>query len=572
MTPDPAITAAGAAAEPDVRSGARRALLLLLFCAAVAVPIGLLIPLGPSLSKAFWFDEQWRAYYIAYQGNWWQALTADNAPFAAGWYLLERAVATLFGTTELTLRLATAAWLPLLSGLLFLLASRFVRPPVALVVALLGSLVPGLIPYVVQLKPFVIDSAAAVAVVYFFLLAHSPPLLRRRHGAALRLLSYLAVATACVFSVGAVLVAGPLLLVDAAVALRRRDLAVRLLGAGSAGVIALLALGVFVLRQNALTRSTYWAPQFLPHASLSAQIGFVANGLAGFLANAFSPSPTVLGGAVALPGHLSALACAWTLALVVGAVEASRQPAGRWLLLAVLGSLLVALVASYFRYWPFGFVRPNLFELPLLALLAGIGATRCGREALWAVRWLSRPSALGSLPGGPPLLSLAAAVALAGFVAGTGLAAAHEATAYASVAGNQEAAAYGWRIPEAVALVRKKALPNAAIIVAGAMAIPGWAFYLFEYTGSTVRVGRPIPPSHVLFITDHGSPRITTFLSRVRPSEVYVYIPIGTTGQELGQDLSRAAALGYCSAPKSYPVPASGLLTLVAPSPRCPTA
>ncbi|MGA9775520.1 MAG: hypothetical protein WBU92_06315, partial [Candidatus Dormiibacterota bacterium] len=197
MTSDSAISAAGETAEPDVRSGARRSLLLLLFCVAVVVPIGLLIPLGPSLSKAFWFDEQWRAYYIAYQGNWWHALTADNAPFAAGWYLLERVVATLFGTTELTLRLATAAWLPLLSGLLFLLASRFVRLPVALVVALLGSLAPGLIPYVVQLKPFVIDSAATVAVVYFFLLAHSPPLLRRRHGAARRLLSYLAVAVAC---------------------------------------------------------------------------------------------------------------------------------------------------------------------------------------------------------------------------------------------------------------------------------------------------------------------------------------------------------------------------------------
>ena len=563
---DLAVTPGEDTAGLDVLSGRRRAQLVLGLGAAILVPIGLLIPLGPSLSKAFWFDEQWRAYYIAYHGSWWHALTGDNAPFAAGWYFLERGVATAFGSSELTLRLATAGWWPILGGLLFLLAARFMRPPLALLVALLGSFTPGLIPYVVQLKPFVIDATAAVAVVYFFVLAHSPRL--RGHGGALRLLAYLGVATACVFSLGAVLVAGPLLLGDAVVAVCRRDFSGRLLDAVAAGAITLVELGVFVLRQNALTRSPYWTAQFMPHATLGAQVGFIFSGLAGFLANPFSPSAAVVGGAAALPPHLSVLACVWTLAILIGVVEAWRRADGRWLLMGVLGSLLVALVASYFRYWPFGFVRPNLFELPLLVLLAGIGAARCAREAGRAARWLFHPAT----PGGPPWVSLAAAVVLIGAGAGAAVAGSHEAAAYATVAGNQQSLGYGAGIPEAVALVRTTERPNSAIIVAGSMAIPGWAFYLFEYSGASDRGRRPISFDHVLFVANHGSPRIAAFLAKVRPSELYLYIPIGTTGQELSQDLRRAASAGYCSVRKQYTIPASGLLTLVTPSATCEPA
>lgn len=543
--------------------------LLLGLGAAIAAPVALLIPLGPSLSKAFWFDEQWRAYYFAYPGDWWKALTSDNAPFAAGWYFLERGVALAFGGSELALRLATAGWWPILSGLLFLLASRFMRRPLALAVAVIGSLTPGLLPYVVQLKPFVVDSAATVAVVYCFVLAHSPGLDQGARARDLRLLAYLGVAAACLFSVAAILVAGPLLLVDAAVALRRRELGIRLVGAMGASLITLLDLGVFVLRQNALTRSPYWALQFMPHGSAAAQVAFILNGLAGFLSNPFAPAASVVGGPAALPGHLSFLAVVWTLALLMGIAAASRDREGRWLLLAVLGSLVVALVASYFRYWPFGFVRPNLFELPLLVLLAGTGAARCAREAARVARQLFLPTVHGPGAWRLPWVSLVAAAAMCVLGAGAAVAVAHEATAYSALAGNQRGLGYGADIPQAVALVRRSAPPNAAIIVAGSMAIPGWGFYLFDYRGPEVEVGRPIPSTHVLFVVDQGSARIVAFLDHVRPSELYLYIPIGTTGRELGQDLRRAASAGYCGTAKQYPIPASGLLTLLTPAAGC---
>lgn len=556
-------------ARPDAAQGARGWQLALGLSAAVLVPLGLLIPLRPALAKAFWFDEQWRAYYIAYPGNWWQALTRDNAPFAAGWYFLERGVALTLGGSQLGLRLAAAGWWPLLAGLLFLLAFRFLSLPLALLVALLGSLTPGLVPYVVQLKPFVVDSACAVAALYLFLLARSPRLRGRPHGAALRLLAYLGVAAATCFSVAAVLVAGPLLLADAALAVGRRDLGARLLGAVGAGVITLLQLGTFVLRQNALTPSPYWTAQFLPHSGPGSQLSFIASGVAGFLANAFSPSASVVGGAAALPAHLSVLGGIWSLALLIGALAAARSPEGRWLLLAILGSFLVALGASYFHYWPFGFVRPNLFELPLLVLLGGLGAAFCGRQAASALRWLLGP---GPAPPRPKLAGLAAAGLLVAMAGGAALAAGHEVSAYTTVAGTQLSLGYGAAIPEAVALVRRSALPGAAIVVAGSMAIPGWEFYLFEFASPVGAAGRAIAPGHVLFVTNRGYRRIAAFLARVRPSELYLYVPLGTTPQELGRDLSQAASAGYCGGRQGYSIPASGLLTRLTPSSRCPSA
>ena len=99
----------------------------LLICAGV--PTGILISLWSNLTLPFWFNEQWRAYYISNQGNWWQALKSDGAPFPAGWYFLERLSGSLFGSTELALRIPTAIFLPITCVLLLLLARRWCLAP-----------------------------------------------------------------------------------------------------------------------------------------------------------------------------------------------------------------------------------------------------------------------------------------------------------------------------------------------------------------------------------------------------------------------------------------------------------
>ena len=100
------------------RDRTRRELLVaVLICAGL--PTVFLASLWGNLTEPFWFNEQWRAYYISNSGNWWAALKdagggtgGIGAPFPAGWYFLERVSGSLFGSTELALRLPTARSCP----------------------------------------------------------------------------------------------------------------------------------------------------------------------------------------------------------------------------------------------------------------------------------------------------------------------------------------------------------------------------------------------------------------------------------------------------------------------------
>jgi hypothetical protein len=59
--------------------------------------------------------------------------------------------------------------------------------------------------------------------------------------------------------------------------------------------------------------------------------------------------------------------------------ELLRSRDGRALLVAISGALAGQLAGSLLHKWPFGYVRANPFLLPLLYLMAGIGATRLAR-------------------------------------------------------------------------------------------------------------------------------------------------------------------------------------------------
>ena len=165
-------------AEPDLgsspvgasleRSGGRRSrarglLVAVLLCALV--PSAVVLTLWRNLTEPFWFNEQWRAYYISNPGNWWEALKSNGAPFPAGWYFLERISGVLFGSTELVLRLPTALFLPIGCVLLMLLACGWMSTPAAVVVALVGALTGTLVSYAYQVSEYQLDAAAVVAVV-----------------------------------------------------------------------------------------------------------------------------------------------------------------------------------------------------------------------------------------------------------------------------------------------------------------------------------------------------------------------------------------------------------------------
>jgi len=539
--------------SPERRRAGR--LSLLASCVvAVGVPVAYLATSWNSLTLPFWFNEYWRAYFISEGSGWWQSLKVDGAPFPAGWYFMERFAGEVFGSTELVLRLPTAIFLPIASLLLLLLARRWMPLPAALAVALVGTLTGDLLSYSVQLSEYVIDAAAVCAIVLLHELgddANGDPQRRRR-----LFLCYAGMAVACLFSTPVVLVAGPLLVLDVVRDLRTRALGRRTIAAVAAGTVALVHLAVFVLRQNALTKSDYWDPQFLPrHGGLGHQISFVYDGLRGFVVGPFTDSYNAAQGWSVPAGLTTALIATWAVLLALGIVVAGRSLRGRSLLAGLGGSLLLTLVASALRLWPFGFVRVNLYEVPLLVLLAGIGATGSVR---WTRERRSARRGSHSMVRRGGLGAIGAALALVG-LAGLLLAGLFEVVSYHQLRAI-DSVGYGARIRAGVAQVRQEAGPNDAVIIAGSMAIQGWQYYGYEYRGSAVDAGPNVPAGRVLYVVDHGSPTITRFIRRLHPAAVYLYVPAGTDLTEIRQDERAASTGGICRLGATSELIDSGLL------------
>jgi hypothetical protein len=96
----------------------------------------------------------------------------------------------------------------------------------------------------------------------------------------------------------------------------------------------------------------------------------------------------------------------------VGAAVALRTREGRGLLLAIVGSFLLTVAAAARGQWPVGFVRTNLFLVPLLYVVAGIGLVAAVRWArAFARRWWRGGWAVGVLAVLTGWLVLAGAVA-----------------------------------------------------------------------------------------------------------------------------------------------------------------
>jgi hypothetical protein len=541
----------------------RRVPVLAALGVSVAVPTLVLASLIPTLKAPFWFNEQERAYYISYGANWWQALHTDAAPSPAGWYFLERFTGQLFGSREITLRLPTAMWLLVSCVLLLLIARRWMPLPAALGVALIGGLNGGLLGFSVQIEPFLADTGSILVLLLLHDIAVTQP--RTKRGGRLASLCYAGIAVATIFGLATILVAGPLLAADVVATARGKAGYRQLVGAVAAGMIGLVGLAFFTIRQNALTKISYWDASFLPRTGLAQQIHFVWNGLGSFVVGGLTTGYNAAGPALIRPRGANALAAAWGLLLVIGIIRAARSRGGRSLLVAIGGSLSLTLVASYLRYWPFGLNETTLFEVPLLVLLSGFGACQL---AQWIRDLEETARRHHDIAVRVAALGVTAATLLC-FLAGIADAAAYEGAAYQQLVSGQPQPKYGDEVRLAVGIARSEAEPDAAVLVAGLMAVPGWTYYLWDYTGRATQTGLDIPPQRVLLTQGDGSPVITEFLDRVQPSELFVYIPNGTTGGQFEADLERAAAAGYCTPAGSVSLPTSGLLDVVKKGTSC---
>ena len=525
-----------------------------------AVPIVVLLVLRKFLSASLWFNEQWRAEFISYPGGWLQGMRADHlASIAVGWFLVERWAAEIFGSTELVLRVPAAAFLVVDAVLIYRLGRRWMPGPAAVTVALVGSLAPQLVAYGVQLSPYDVDAASVIAVLLLFEVGHDRT--TRWAQAWPGVLCYAGIGLACFVGSATVIVAAPVLMMDALGALRSRAERWRIFAIAGAGVLAIVNL-VVELGQNAKGEYAYWATGYPPHGVVS-QVHFYLHGLKAFVQTGLTDWPAQAG----MPGALRWLLVAlWTALVATGVVTVVRRRVGVALLVALVGSLLVTLVTSELRAWPWGYQRTNLFEVPLLVLLAGIGAIGAVRT-LWP-----RRTRLRAWPGSRLWVRPARAAIDLTVLAAVVVAAVFTIGGIARSATSPTTGRYGTRIPEAVADVRAAAEPDAAVIVVGALAIPGWDYYLFEYQGTSVDDGPAIPRDHVLFTQEDGVRSITSFVARMHASEVFLYVAQGSTGPQVGSDLARLAAAGYCTTTSIKLYRLSGGTRSVARGGACPAA
>ena len=195
---------------------------------------------------------------------------------------------------------------------------------------------------------------------------------------------------------------------------------------------------------------------------------------------------------------------------------------------------MLTLIASYLRYWPFGFVRTNFYLLPLLMLIAGVGGVRTWGYGVSMSDMHRNPLS----PRMPPDRRRRAKspacprrwhrlVRLGG--GGVVIVAIDDVGAYRQLRGSTAAPQFGADIGKAVAAVQRHAQPHAAVLVAGGgIGAPGWRYYEFEYGGKAAQAGRRLAPSQVDFFERrfHGHDQVRGLK---KPTEVFLYEPVGST-------------------------------------------
>lgn len=543
--------------------------------AAALVVIALLVELylRHLLTRPFYYDEAWRAYEVSLGRTFLSRLSGAPAPIAFGWWALEVVARHVFGSTEAGLRTPMFALLPVLGVATYALARAWLNRPASAVVAGLLLVNGWIVNYALQLKAYSFEALMAVAGLGIFLLA------QRTTWRPSRLLAlYAALGITCVFSLPSVFVVGPLLVLDLYRTVRGRGPAVtRVAGVALAGAIALVHYMVFVRPQAGVVEQPFFQSRFAP-GQPGAMATFIWHGLASYV-----PSMVigVEGGALSAAPvyHLAApaaglLSAVLIVLLVAGIGTAARNAAGRALVAAVGGILLLELVASALHRWPFGLLRVNIFVLPLLYVLAGIGAARLA----WLLRGLVRsgrgtPAAwragVGPASAAAALTVTAAAVLVAAVVTGFATTGTMAATKTLSTK-----PAWWAGTKAGVAAVRLGSSPGDLVLIRADRAVPEWyaypwLYYMDGYRGypATVAARGRIPDSRssaATFITDAA---VGHFLD-AHPAAPTVFLveydgpggafPSSTHDQSLGT----MRRFGYCPV-RAIPMAYTGAVTIM---------
>lgn len=561
--------AGAVAAEPATADRARSGIVDAAAIVGLVVLAGLIeFFLRDMLTGPFYSDESWRAYDISIGTGFLAHLSTSGAPLALGWVAIENVARVLSGNTEAGLRAPMFLALPGLGVATYLLARRWLGAGVSFCAAALLLVNSWTVNNALQLKSYSYEGLFAVAAVAAYLLVQRAS----RHWARLLLL-YAALGLTCVFSLPNLFVVGPLLALDLVQAIRIRDrIALRIGGEALAAGIA-LAHYVFFIRPQAkgIASTGFWFYHYAPHR-LGPFVHFTIDGVLSYFPGMITGSA----GAINQPPHYrlpldahEALAVVVALLVCAGIVAAAREAAGRALVVAIGGGLLLELAGSTVQRWPFGMVRVNIFELPLLYILMGIGAVRLIAALSGRRRDHAAP---GPVAWWRPLVLAIAAITLveAGLLGGVATA---QALAQTSQLNSEPVDLSGVRA--AVAHARRLAAPSDLAIIRADYGSPPtwygeqWLYYMDYYqgyqagiatrpaipAGNTISVFYVTPAAVTRFLASHpGAPAI--FLLEFNLSE-------GTPSPPLHQQSLRTLRrFGYCPTSETT-YAATGQLTML---------
>jgi hypothetical protein len=538
----------------------------LLAVSCLVVEAGLIVFfLRHLLTRPFYYDEGWRAYEIAQGPSFLGHLSAAVGPLSLGWLAIENAARVVLGDTEAGLRTPMFLVLPVLGAATYVLARRWLGVVVSFCVAGLLLVNLWIVNYGLQLKSYPYEALFAVVTVALYLL------LRRTTWSTAQLLGlYAALGVTCVFSLPNLFVAVPLLALDLVETVRARHrIALRVAGEALAGAIALANYVLFLAPQSGVVGTNYFNAQY-PPPGIGGFARFTVDGLKSYIPSIITG---VAGATNATPKYAlpplahHVLAIGLLILLAAGVAAAAREVAGRALIVACGGALLIELGGAALHRWPFGLIRQNILIVPMLYVLGGIGA-------VWLARTLRGPRRAEGAAAVPlwRAAALTAAAALLALTAVTGGVATAKALAESSELQTQPTMFGG--VKDAVAATRKAAVPGDLVIIRADRSTPvwygtQWLYYMESYAGwpSAIAARPRIPARDTLSVVYVTPGAVDRFLAAHRSSQAVFLLEFNLPGyrfprwahQESLQTLRR---FGYCPTSNiAYPI--TGHLTIL---------
>jgi hypothetical protein len=514
---------------------AEATVLLLLARAAIGLP--------------FWYNEQWRAWHISRSitGEVWRQLPFSDSPIAAGWLLLEKLATLAFGEVEAVYRWPVALCLPLLALTLYALGRRWLGPLASFLTAALVVANPLLYDFVWQLAPYTCEAMLAPLALLLWLKAAD-----WEHRPALRLAAYVGVGVCAVVGTAITFVVAPLLAIDLARFLRTRAWR-PFVPALLAGLIVVGHLAIFVLPQSEGSVAEFWVRWYAPRSPAAA--GFAAHHVGAFVLH-------VVPGPMATDRVLGLL---FWIALATGGLVAARDRRVRPLLVALAGALGLQLVASSIRLWAFGALRINHFLIPLVYLLAAVGAGRLVQLlARWSRSELPAAARRAAVAGSAVLLGVGVAGLL---VAGALNTAGVRELRRQSLSGNPFDGIRGL-----VLAARPYAGTRDAVVFTQDPVyrnFKGWAYYAGTYGGWPPGVARPAgpPPARSLQVERHDPDRVRRFLAAHADAGHVLSVTMANADPGTVESVVLALRAAGLRPTRQVEAPRTGTLTIWTPAP-----